>query len=85
MGEYIPDTRAHRITQRARRLATVDHIVPVFLGGSDSLSNLVSSCRLCNSSRGHQEFVDYVQRVTGGDLLAPARTHLEASRLGGIV
>jgi 5-methylcytosine-specific restriction endonuclease McrA len=57
----------HIVTQKAKRLATVDHIVPVVLGGTDALWNLVSSCRLCNSSRGHQDFVDYVYRVADGD------------------
>lgn len=31
---------------------TVDHVLPVALGGSDDPSNLVSACRDCNSGKG---------------------------------
>ena len=31
--------------------ATVDHVVPVALGGDDSLANLVLACESCNQSR----------------------------------
>ena len=30
----------------------VDHLVPVALGGSNALSNLVPACASCNASRG---------------------------------
>lgn len=30
---------------------TVDHVVPVSLGGSDDLTNLVGCCKRCNSSK----------------------------------
>lgn len=32
-----------------------DHLVPRSLGGSLEMSNLVLSCRFCNSSRGHTD------------------------------
>lgn len=35
-----------------------DHIVPIYLGGSDSLTNIQPLCRKCNSSKG-SESVDY--------------------------
>jgi hypothetical protein len=31
-----------------------DHIVPKFLGGDNSWMNVVTACRACNSSKGHQ-------------------------------
>lgn len=46
---------------QAPNLATVDHIVPVALGGTDALENLLSSCRACNTERGVVRFAEYVQ------------------------
>lgn len=37
--------------KRGARCATVDHIIPHSLGGSDRPDNLVLSCRDCNSLR----------------------------------
>lgn len=34
--------------------ATLDHVVPLSRGGSDSPSNLVWCCRKCNRSKGNQ-------------------------------
>lgn len=33
---------------------TLDHIIPQAFGGKDDLSNLVLSCRACNSKKGAQ-------------------------------
>jgi len=33
-------------------MATVDHVISRYRGGSDNLDNLVLSCRRCNSSKG---------------------------------
>lgn len=38
---------------------TVDHIVPVFKGGTDDLSNLVACCRRCNSKKGTKDYTDF--------------------------
>jgi 5-methylcytosine-specific restriction endonuclease McrA len=35
-----------------RTATTVDHVVPVAIGGGHELSNLVPSCGRCNYSRG---------------------------------
>ena len=34
------------------RRCTIDHLVPVSVGGSWALSNLVLACRACNETRG---------------------------------
>ncbi|GHF12565.1 hypothetical protein GCM10017044_03160 [Kordiimonas sediminis] len=34
------------------RAATLDHIVPLGLGGTNKLSNLVMACRSCNGAKG---------------------------------
>ena len=35
-----------------RYAGTVDHVVPVVLGGGHELANLVPACQRCNYSRG---------------------------------
>lgn len=32
----------------------LDHVIPLFRGGSDTAKNLVAACRSCNSSKGHK-------------------------------
>jgi hypothetical protein len=36
---------------------SLDHLVPVSLGGSDSPENIVYACRRCNSSKGGQDLL----------------------------
>lgn len=31
---------------------TVDHFIPIELGGTDEINNLISSCRMCNKQKG---------------------------------
>lgn len=35
-----------------RKYPTVDHIVPLSLGGTDTLDNVQLTCKRCNSSKG---------------------------------
>ena len=36
------------------RMATIDHVVPMSLGGTDTAVNLVLSCAKCNASKGNR-------------------------------
>lgn len=47
-------------TKVQKNLATVDHIVPKSIGGADHQDNLLIMCRMCNSNRGDQCFVEYL-------------------------
>lgn len=38
---------------------TLDHLTPRSLGGSNDATNLVTSCRSCNSSRGNRSLEDF--------------------------
>lgn len=38
--------------------ATVDHIIPLCLGGTNEIDNLVSSCRECNQIKAMKENSD---------------------------
>jgi hypothetical protein len=46
-------------------LATIDHIVPCYKGGTRDDSNLVSACRLCNNRRSYED----VMGLPDGSLL----------------
>lgn len=45
-----------------RNLATVDHIIPRSIGGSDSTENLFVMCRQCNEKRGTKCFIEYMNQ-----------------------
>lgn len=44
--------------------ATIDHIVPVSLGGAHADFNLVSCCRSCNSAKGNKAFHEWVKALS---------------------
>lgn len=45
----------------ARTCATLDHIIPVSLGGRDHIDNFVVCCSGCNSRRGNTPYHEYVK------------------------
>jgi 5-methylcytosine-specific restriction endonuclease McrA len=42
---------------------TIDHIVPVCLGGSREITNLAPACGHCNSNRGHARITPENERL----------------------
>jgi 5-methylcytosine-specific restriction endonuclease McrA len=50
----VLDAAGWRCTYCGGRANTADHVVPLVLGGSHDLANLVACCRRCNSRRGAQ-------------------------------
>ena len=70
------------------RGATLDHVVPLFLGGEDSESNLALSCRRCNLAKGSvRPKVDprgpLWPEVAERFRLAETLDHLAGERFGG--
>lgn len=58
-----------------RRPLSVDHIVPLSLGGTSDISNLQPLCEECNSLKGHQA-IDYRRKKEqGGTPCPPANRH----------
>lgn len=45
----------------------IDHIVPVSKGGTNDPSNLVASCRQCNTEKADMSLAEY-RKKCGGDL-----------------
>lgn len=45
--------------------ATMDHVIPVSLGGSNSRRNLRAACRSCNEQRGNRIAGDIYPRGDG--------------------
>jgi 5-methylcytosine-specific restriction endonuclease McrA len=47
-----------KLTRRSRKTrqtdATIDHVIPLVLGGQHSISNVVVCCSLCNSKKGNR-------------------------------
>lgn len=49
--------RCHRREPDVR--LTIDHVVPLALGGANDITNIQPLCRACNSSKGAREIIDY--------------------------
>lgn len=47
-------TRRVALAVNSSRLATLDHVQPRSLGGSNEPTNLVTSCKRCNDTRGNK-------------------------------
>ena len=61
---YCPKTFAPNIANTSPGVWTLDHVEPTALGGKDNLSNLVVSCKSCNTAKGHKPIDSYNPRAT---------------------
>ena len=46
---------------------TIDHLIPVVRGGSNTVDNLLLACKPCNSRKGHKDILSFIcgNRVRG--------------------
>jgi ferredoxin len=59
---------------------TLDHVVPREQGGTHHSSNLVTSCKACNTARGALGISSYARRMAPNDALAIIRRVRNAQR-----
>lgn len=38
---------------------TIDHLIPLALGGQNEITNYVTSCKKCNNKKGHMRLIDF--------------------------
>ena len=53
------DHRCAYCAEQLGRSGTLDHVIPKALGGTADLSNVVSCCLACNSSKGHRDWLSW--------------------------
>jgi len=59
-----------------RRRPTVDHIVPLSRGGTNTCNNLVSCCRSCNSSKKNRTVSEWTPPIGGARIIEKMATLL---------
>lgn len=68
LGSLRDDERLKLVLERAccycgmRDQLTLDHVIPLSLGGPDCADNLVWACRRCNSAKGATDLMDWYCR-----------------------
>ena len=63
---------------------TLDHLVPVELGGTNETKNLVTCCRKCNGAKGSKsvrEFLSYLRGIGVDTKLIAARIQRNVKRI----
>ena len=64
------DHRCAYCAEYLGRSGTLDHVIPKALGGTADLSNVVSCCLACNSSKGHRDWISWYRAQ---DFWSPTR------------
>lgn len=60
---------------------TIDHKIPVKLGGQHCVSNLVTACRSCNARKGARLSIDLKRAVGIEEVMSPVEKHGRANEV----
>jgi len=50
-------------TEITEKTATIDHFVPLSLGGDDEQTNMVACCRRCNQRKGNMMPIIFMRKL----------------------
>jgi len=52
--------------QQLKPVATVDHVIPLSKGGTNSIDNMVACCTGCNTAKGSMSVKEFMESRNGG-------------------
>lgn len=63
--------------------ASLDHIIPISVGGNNSRFNLILMCKDCNNRRSNEEFYRFIARERGlcGRLIVPIPLNMGSGKI----
>ena len=64
-GREIARARAaNKIKDRHVVASTIDHVIPLYIGGKNTMENFVAACRVCNVKKGHKTQEEFLNGLS---------------------
>ena len=71
--------------RNAKDYMTKDHLNPKANGGSNYISNLVPSCKSCNTLKGNLSYIEFINKIIGRRIKAKKRLYKRiCKKYGGL-